>query len=95
VSLDIASSVVVVKNLNFIESDLNGRLPFEDKSLDCIACVEGIEHLENPFQTVREFRRIMKEGGLLVITTPNIQNIGSRFRFLMTGGFNYFKRPYN
>ena len=95
VSLDVTSSVVEEKNLNFIESDLNIKLPFKDNSLDYIACVEGIEHIENPFHTVREFRRIMKEGGSLVITTPNIQNIGSRFRFLMTGGFNYFRRPYN
>jgi SAM-dependent methyltransferase len=94
VSLDITSSVVEEKNINFIESDLNKKLPFKNKSLDYIACVEGIEHIENPFHTVREFRRTMKEGGLLVITTPNIQNIGSRFRFLMTGGFNYFRRPY-
>jgi SAM-dependent methyltransferase len=95
VSLDIAPSVVIEKNLNFMESDLNKKLPFKDNSLACIASVEGMEHIENPYHVVREFRRIIREGGLLVVTTPNIQNIGSRFRFMMTGGFNYFKRPYH
>lgn len=94
VSADISSTIVDEPNLNFLQVDLNMKLPFADGTFDYIASVEGIEHLENPFHAVRELRRIIKTDGKLVITTPNIQSIGSRFRFFMTGGFNYFQRPY-
>ena len=95
ISADIFSDVVKVPGLTCLQTDLNATLPFADKTFDHIACVEGIEHLENPLHTVRELRRIVKKGGKLVITTPNIQSMGSRFRFFMTGGFNYFQRPYH
>lgn len=94
-SADIFSDVVKTPGLTFLRANLNATLPFANNTFDHIACVEGIEHLENPFHTVRELRRIVKKGGKLVITTPNIQSLGSRFRFFMTGGFNYFQRPYH
>ena len=95
ISSDISCQVNNLKSINFLIADLNKMLPFKDGSFQNIACVEGIAHLENPFHTARELRRVISTNGLLVITTPNIQNIGSRIRFLMTGGFNYFKRPYH
>ena len=95
ISADISSTIVDEPDLHFLQLDLNITLPFASSTFDYIASVEGIEHLENPFHTVRELRRIIKRGGKLVLTTPNIQNLGSRFRFFMTGGFNYFQRPYH
>ena len=51
--------------------DANKKLPFKDNSYDLIWCSEVIEHLANPFFTVNEFRRILKPGGAMVLTTPN------------------------
>jgi len=75
----------------FKKVDLNGTLPFEDASFDYVTCVEGIEHLENPFSCVREFARVLKPGGSLVITTPNIMSIKSRTRFLFYGYHDFFR----
>jgi len=75
----------------FRRVDLNGPLPFEDASFDYVTCVEGIEHLENPFSCVREFARVLRPGGTLVITTPNIMSIKSRTRFLFYGYHDFFR----
>ncbi len=75
----------------FKKVDLNGVLPFGEASFDYVSCVEGIEHLENPFLCVREFARVLKSGGTLVITTPNIMSIKSRTRFLFYGYHDFFR----
>jgi len=75
----------------FRKVDLNAPLPFADSSFDYVTCVEGIEHLENPFLCVREFARVLRPGGTLVITTPNIMSIKSRTRFLFYGYHDFFR----
>lgn len=75
--------------------DLNGPLPFAVGEFDAVACVEGIEHLENPFGLVRELGRCLKRGGRLVITTPNITSARSRLRFFLTGHMSLSPRPIN
>src|SRR3989344_4267979 len=51
--------------------DANKPLPFADNSFDLIWASEVIEHLDDPAKTVAEFRRVLKPGGEMIITTPN------------------------
>lgn len=51
--------------------DLNKSLPFSDNSFDLIFCSEVLEHLIDPFFTVKEFNRVLKPSGKIIITTPN------------------------
>jgi SAM-dependent methyltransferase len=71
--------------------DLNKNLPYKDHEFDCVTCVEGIEHIENPHLLIREIARVLKTGGRLVITTPNIMNIKSRLYFLLRSYFDDFR----
>lgn len=73
--------------------DLNGRWPFEDASFGGVHLQEVIEHLENPAHVLRECARVLRPHGVLVLSTPNILNAGSRLRFLLTGFFEGQKRP--
>ena len=45
-------------------------------SFDVITMSQTIEHLYDPIATLRESLRILKPGGLLVMTTPNVKSIG-------------------
>lgn len=53
-------------------ADLNKRFPFKDGEFDMVNCGEVIEHMYNPDNLLREINRVLKKGGYLVITTPNL-----------------------
>jgi 2-polyprenyl-3-methyl-5-hydroxy-6-metoxy-1,4-benzoquinol methylase len=50
---------------------------FKDSFADTIIAGELIEHLENPLGFLNECHRILKPGGVLIITTPNFS--GTRY----------------
>lgn len=52
------------------------KLPYKDKSFDFIVCSEVLEHVENPKKVISEFKRVLKKGGVVLLTTPNILNPG-------------------
>lgn len=47
-----------------------------DNSFDAITMSQTIEHLYDPLTTLRESLRILKPGGILIMTTPNVDSIG-------------------
>jgi SAM-dependent methyltransferase len=51
--------------------DVNHGLPFEDASFDLLWCSEVLEHLEEPARALGEFRRVVRPGGNIILTTPN------------------------
>lgn len=71
--------------------DLNrDNLPYPDNHFGLVTCVETIEHLENFRALIREIYRVLKPGGLAVISTPNVLNLRSRFRYFSSGFYNLF-----
>lgn len=45
-------------------------IPFPDNSMDAVICIEVLEHVANPFQAAAELYRVLKPGGVLMLTTP-------------------------
>jgi len=70
----------------FKVSDCNKKLSYKSNSFDVVISSETIEHLENPKFFMSEAFRILKPGGIFILTTPNVQTIFSRIYFLVTGG---------
>lgn len=77
----------------FKSCDITKDLPFVDGEFDYVLLMEVVEHLRNPYAVIPEIGRIIKKGGSLVISTPNILNLKSRFRFLFEGAYGYFREP--
>ena len=67
----------------FRKGDLNGPLPLEDRSMDLAVSIETIEHLENPRALFRELVRVLRPGGLLLVTTPNQLSFLSKLCFVV------------
>ncbi len=47
------------------------ELPFEDNSFDVVVSCEVIEHLDYPEKMIGEASRVLKSGGMIVVTTPH------------------------
>ncbi|GIX49578.1 MAG: hypothetical protein KatS3mg131_3789 [Candidatus Tectimicrobiota bacterium] len=60
------------------------RLAFPDAAFDVVTLFDTIEHLPAPLATLHEVRRVLRPGGLCVITTPNVEGLFPRctYRFL-------------
>ena len=60
---------------------------FEDRSFDNLFCLDVMEHIkfDNQEDAFDEFSRILRPGGELVLSVPNLAHLASRLSFLFTG----------
>ena len=59
-----------IPHLDFQVADCTS-LPFADNEFDCITSFETLEHLEQHDQLLTEFKRVLKPGGFLAISSPD------------------------
>jgi SAM-dependent methyltransferase len=67
--------------------DIIEGLPFADNTFDGVMLLDVIEHLRNHDRAVAELTRVCKEGGHVLVMTPNTMKLTSRLHFLFTGFF--------
>lgn len=79
--------------IEFKICDTTKELPFPSESFDYVLLAEVVEHLKNPYFVVKEINRIIRKGGKIILSTPNILNIKSRIRFLFEGSYEYYREP--
>jgi SAM-dependent methyltransferase len=87
---EIDPDIFQVQDLKCIYVDLNRRIDAEDETFDYVCCVDGLEHMTDPYRAVEEFSRVLKPGGYGVFTLPNYSNIEKRFKFFW---FGYLTHP--
>ncbi len=51
-----------------------------DEFFDAVTCFDVLEHLEDPEAAVQECRRVLKPGGVLIVRTPNISSLGTKWK---------------
>lgn len=58
------------KNINFKESTAE-KILANDNEFDLVASFETLEHLSDHISMINEIKRVLKPGGLLIISTPD------------------------
>jgi SAM-dependent methyltransferase len=70
------------------QSNRNIQIPYDDEFFDAVIATEILEHLISPLEMIAEGARILKRGGLFLVTTPNVSHIGAVIKIVM-GRSNY------
>ena len=65
-------------------ADMNDGIPVDDSYADFLVCQEGIEHMPDRVSLFREFNRVLKPRGRLIVTTPNLSNARGRLWMAIT-----------
>jgi 2-polyprenyl-3-methyl-5-hydroxy-6-metoxy-1,4-benzoquinol methylase len=55
------------------------------QAFDLVCAIEVIEHVENPAQLLRSLAGLLPVGGLLVLSTPNVESVAARLEWLFRG----------
>ena len=84
---EIDPAIFAAPGMEAVYTDLNRRIAAEDGAFDYVACVDGLEHMTDPYTAVAEFARVLRGGGMGVFSIPNYTNIERRIRFLFRGVF--------
>jgi SAM-dependent methyltransferase len=65
------------------------ELPFEQESMDVILCLDVLEHLVDPWKTVRRLHLLLKPRGVLVCSIPNVRYFRVALSLLLRGKWEY------
>jgi SAM-dependent methyltransferase len=90
-SCDLYSELFRLDGVEIKRGDLSGTLPYTSESFDYIASLDGLEHIDSPPNAFREYQRLLKPGGHLILSVPNIMNIEERLKWLLFGYTSHFK----
>lgn len=82
------------ERFNVVESDIEtAGMPFDDNSFDAVLFTEVLEHvgITHPQVIIQEMSRVLKPGGVIIFSTPNVCNISNLYALLK--GKNVFWAP--
>lgn len=101
-AVDHATASYVRDNLTYVQGDARA-IPVPDASCDVVTSFETIEHFAEQERFIKEVRRVLRPGGLFIVSTPDRDNYsptasavnkyhvkemtGAEFEALLRGGF--------
>lgn len=85
-------------NIEYVINLNKEKIPFNDNTIDGILCSHIIEHLDNPFDVIKEIHRVLKPGAELIIKVPYYRHYQAYHPHHKTywsfGEFNIFNNSY-
>ena len=74
-AIDISSAQILenkkrLPKIEFSTHDLSQPIPFPNEFFDCVWCSEVLEHLFDPLFALKEYRRVLRPTGKLLVTVP-------------------------
>ena len=72
VGVDFKAPDIKSDKLKTINLTITDTLPFDNESFDVVTMLAVLEHLEYPLEILNEINRVLKKGGVLILTVPSV-----------------------
>ena len=73
------------QGIRVLKADAAKGLPFRAGHFDLVVSLDVIEHVFDPAEFLRELRRVLRPGGKLVVSTPNVRYLKQLWRIAVQG----------
>ena len=83
IALDLFPDFFKAEGLQCNYCDLADRIPLPDETADFLVSQEGLEHIPNQINAFKEFSRVLKINGRLLLTCPNGSNLTAKVSHLL------------
>lgn len=91
--IDVDLSGYAAQEVPSAQVDINRPLPYGDAGFDVVVAIEVFEHTRAPYLLMEEVLRILKPGGILIMSVPNVMHMASRLTYLLTGHYAMYPTP--
>jgi SAM-dependent methyltransferase len=81
---DLFPEYFMLEGMECLLADAEKGIPLADASADALICQEGLEHFQDQLMVLKEFNRVLKAKGALIITTPNYSNLRAKLSYLFS-----------
>jgi SAM-dependent methyltransferase len=66
---------------------------YKSKYFDVITLWDAIEHISNPAKIMQTINHILKDDGIIIFTTPNIDGLFPKASYMITKLIRYWRHP--
>ena len=80
---DLFPEYFMLDSIECKRADITQGIPTKNQHADILICQEGIEHLSDQLAAFKEFNRVLKENGQLLITTPSHSNLAAKLNHML------------
>jgi len=80
---DLFPEYFMLKGIECKRADIADRIPVAGGHADMLVCQEGIEHFSDQLKAFKEFNRVLKPNGRLLLTTPSVSNLAAKLSHLL------------
>ena len=90
---DISAKTFSADGVPFTQCNVDEGLPYPDASFDAVVAIEVMEHTRSSYRVLGEIARVLKPGGTVIFSVPNVGHMLSRLSFATTGHYHMFPSP--